>query len=252
MSYIRLVVTNGVDVLKIRKIQHRPLYRQVQDELLIRIGNGEWLEGEALPSEWSLADELSVSQGTVRKALDELVSERVLERRQGSGTYVLPPEDPSCTGRAMLGNGEVVNLSAELLSCTAVRAGEEAAWRLRVQKGEPLWSIRRLLKYGGIVCLAEELLVRASSVGDLDARQVRPLIGNLPLMYRRFAGLSLQVGATECRAVLAEREPARLLQVAEGMPVLLLNRVSMDQDGRAVEWSVAMGRTDQFSVRFRL
>lgn len=239
-------------MLKIRKIQKQPLYRQVQDELLVRIGNGEWLEGEALPSEWALAGEMEVSQGTVRKALDGLVLDRVLERRQGSGTYVRPPEDPGCIGRAILGSGEVVNLAAELLSCSAVRAGEEAAWRLKVAKGEPLWSVRRLLKYGGVVCLAEELLLLARSVGDLDARQVRPLIGNLPLLYRRVAGMALVPGMVECRAVLAEREPALLLQVSEGMPVLLLNRVSTDQEGRPVEWSVAMGRTDQFSVRFSL
>lgn len=70
--------------------RRQPLYVQIKQFLLRRIAEGEWLEHDALPSEWDLADEMSVSQGTVRKALTELVADGLLYRQQGKGTFVAP------------------------------------------------------------------------------------------------------------------------------------------------------------------
>src|SRR6202012_1763353 len=67
---------------------YRPLYRQVYDIVVRRVAEGDWRPGEALPSEQSLARELGVSQGTMRKVLDSLTAEKVLERRQGKGTFI--------------------------------------------------------------------------------------------------------------------------------------------------------------------
>ena len=66
----------------------QPLYRQVQDLLTQRLIEGFWKPGAALPSELALAEELGVSHGTVRKALNEMVARNLLRRRQGRGTYV--------------------------------------------------------------------------------------------------------------------------------------------------------------------
>ena len=63
----------------------RPLYQQVRELLVSRISTGAWRPAEALPSEMALARELNVSQGTVRKAIDSLVAEKLIERRQGKG-----------------------------------------------------------------------------------------------------------------------------------------------------------------------
>ncbi len=65
-----------------------PLYEQVKQEILKRINNQYWNPGDSLPNEFELADELGVSQGTIRKALSILTEEKVLERRQGKGTFV--------------------------------------------------------------------------------------------------------------------------------------------------------------------
>ncbi len=66
----------------------RPLYRQVKAIFVRRLVEGVWSPGTALPSEGQLASEIGVSQGTVRKALDELAAENLLVRRQGRGTFV--------------------------------------------------------------------------------------------------------------------------------------------------------------------
>ena len=66
----------------------KPLYQQVKDLLIERLIGGYWKPGDLLPSEFQLAGELGVSQGTVRKALDEMTAGNLLVRRQGRGTYV--------------------------------------------------------------------------------------------------------------------------------------------------------------------
>ena len=71
----------------------RPLYRQVKDVLVGRIAAGAWRAGEAIPSEVEIAAELATSQGTVRKALDEMTAERLVVRRQGRGTFVARHDD---------------------------------------------------------------------------------------------------------------------------------------------------------------
>src|SRR5204862_8254338 len=65
-----------------------PLYQQIKALMTQRLQAGEWRPGEAIPSELELAARFKVSQGTVRKAIDELAAENLLVRRQGKGTFV--------------------------------------------------------------------------------------------------------------------------------------------------------------------
>src|SRR5213080_4406395 len=72
-----------------------PLYQQIKTLITRSLEAGEWRPGEAIPSEMELAARFKVSQGTVRKAIDELASEHILMRRQGKGTYVASHNEPS-------------------------------------------------------------------------------------------------------------------------------------------------------------
>ena len=65
-----------------------PLYQQIKGLILQSLQQGEWKPGEAIPSEMELAARFRVSQGTVRKAIDELAAENLVMRRQGKGTFV--------------------------------------------------------------------------------------------------------------------------------------------------------------------
>ena len=71
----------------------KPLYRHVHDQLVARLAEGVWQPGQLIPSEFQIADELGVSQGTVRKALDLMTAERLLTRQQGRGTFVAEVND---------------------------------------------------------------------------------------------------------------------------------------------------------------
>src|SRR5215831_20987563 len=65
-----------------------PLYQQIKGLILQSLQAGEWKPGEPIPSEIDLAARFRVSQGTVRKAIDELAAENLVVRRQGKGTFV--------------------------------------------------------------------------------------------------------------------------------------------------------------------
>ena len=71
-----------------------PLYQQIKRLITGSLESGEWKPGEAIPSEVELAGRYGVSQGTVRKAIDELAGENLLVRRQGKGTFVATHSEP--------------------------------------------------------------------------------------------------------------------------------------------------------------
>ncbi|NLY65603.1 MAG: GntR family transcriptional regulator, partial [Alcaligenaceae bacterium] len=119
-----------------------PLYKQIKALLVQSLHGGEWKPGESIPSELDLAARFQVSQGTVRKAIDELASENLLIRRQGKGTFVathheaqvryrflrLTPDDPENTQRAQ----------STILECSRQKATPEQARLLEVHNGESL------------------------------------------------------------------------------------------------------------------
>src|SRR5262245_54498881 len=73
----------------------RPLYEQIRILITQSLVAGEWKPGEAIPAEQELAARFRVSQGTVRKAIDELAAEHILVRRQGKGTFVASHNEPA-------------------------------------------------------------------------------------------------------------------------------------------------------------
>src|SRR5882757_11231728 len=107
-----------------------PLYRQIRQLLLDSLRRGEWLPGAAIPSETELAARFQVSQGTVRKAIDELASENLLVRRQGKGTFVATHHEARSQFRFLRlaaddGSDEVSE--SRVLDCRRVRAPAEIA-----------------------------------------------------------------------------------------------------------------------------
>jgi GntR family transcriptional regulator len=76
-----------------------PLYRQIKQLIMGNLESGEWGPGDAIPSESELAGRFGVSQGTVRKAIDEMAAENLLVRQQGKGTFVATHKDPGSAFR---------------------------------------------------------------------------------------------------------------------------------------------------------
>ena len=127
-----------------------PLYRQIKTLLLQSLETGEWRPGEAIPSEADLAVRFGVSQGTVRKAIDELATDNLVVRRQGKGTFVATHDDPRAFFRFLrlvpLAGGREPSKSIPL-ECWRAKAGPESARMLGLSIGDAIVILRRLLQF---------------------------------------------------------------------------------------------------------
>lgn len=230
------------------KLAAQPLYQQVRKEVLVAIKDGEWLVDESLPSETDLAKRFGVSQGTVRKALDALVAEDVLYRRQGVGTFVAGVRDGLLCARFVpLSIQKGVVAQAEFISCLRIHAGEIFADMLGLRRGSTLWQVRRLLRVGAEVAGVEELLLPESFYPELETRRIREMKGNLRELIWRDHGSRLVDDPARYRAVPATTAEARILMVEVNEPLLQLSRMSRDYEGRPQLWSVAWMKTDHLS-----
>lgn len=231
-----------------KKLAAQPLYQQVRKEVLAAIKGGEWLADESLPSEIDLARRFGVSQGTVRKALDALVVEDVLYRRQGVGTFVAGVrDDVLCAHFASPAEADGVGVAVEFLSCLRIHAGEVFAEMLGLRRGTTLWQVRRMLRVRGDAVGVEELLLPETFFPALEARRLRELKGNLRELIWRDHGARLVDDPVRYRAVPAAITEARLLQVELNEPLLQLSRLSRDYEGLPQLWSVAWLKTDRLS-----
>ncbi|MBM5570624.1 MULTISPECIES: GntR family transcriptional regulator [Deefgea] len=228
-----------------KKLAAQPLYKQVIREVMAAVEAGEWHDEESLPSEIELGVRFGVSQGTVRKALDALVSEGILYRRQGVGTFVAGMNDFLARGQFLLLSGDDGLVPRiELLGCVRIHAGEQLADILGLRRGATLWQVRRLLRIAGSVVGLEEMLLPEAGFPNLDIRRIRELKGNLRELCWRDFGIRLRDGEVRYRAVAASQSEARLLAVELNEPLLQLVRLARDFEGKPQVWSVAWLKTD--------
>jgi GntR family transcriptional regulator len=219
---------------------YRPLYRQVYDFLVRQIAEGAWRPAEALPSEQALAARLRVSQGTVRKALDALAVEQLIERRQGKGTYVAEHTQERALFRFFRlaePGGERTIPTSEDESARRRPARPAEVGRLHLKKGAQVAEISRTRLIGGQPAVFERIVAPLSLFPDLDRR--RPLPNALYALYQQEYGVNIVSTEEELRADAATREDAKRLNLRPGSPLLHIERVAIALDGSRVEWRVS-------------
>ncbi len=216
-----------------------PLYRQIKALLLQALDAGEWRPGAAIPSESELAVRYSVSQGTVRKAIDELATEKLLIRRQGKGTFVATHNDPRQFFRFLRlvpTNGEVTPARSVPLECWQAKAGPEPARMLDVPHGAPLIVVRRVLQFNKRNVVGDEIYLPAEPFRGLDMDMLKAHEGSLYSLFEAKFGVHMIRAQERVRAVLADREGSELLGVEEGSPLLSVERISYTYGDRPMEW----------------
>lgn len=219
------------------KLRHQPLYQQIQQVLQQRIADGEWKNSEPLPSEWDLAAQLGVSQGTVRKALMALVSAGLLTRRQGRGTFVTEmASDWGDTRLLMPGLWEASPdpVVAELLGCSRVPAPDRVAEGLQVRRGAPLFRVRQRWRLGASIVALDDAFLSAERFEGMDARKLRQAGGVYALLQQSF-NLRVQALSEQLQAVRVLREDAMLMACSPDALALSILRISSAFD-RVVEW----------------
>ena len=226
-----------------------PLYHRLRDHLAAQIGAQTWRPGDPIPSEAELAAAHGISVGTVRKAIDELVSEGLLERQQGRGTYVRRARFNSSLFRFFRfqsETGERKIPQARILRREIMPAPSAAASALRLREGEPVINISRLRLIDGVPLLAEEIWLeraRFTAVLDIDIAAFGDLL--YPLYEERCG--QMVASADEVLTVEAASPlQARLLDRAPGAPLIVIERTAFDPERRPIEWRRSRGPGDRF------
>jgi GntR family transcriptional regulator len=224
-----------------------PLYQQLRRALRDAIADNRLAAEDALPPERELAEEFGVSRITVRKALDALVGEGMLTRRQGAGTFVASREEArveksfsklSSFSEDMISRGR--KPESVWLSRTSGAVTPEESLTLGLSPGSLVYRFNRIryadgepmaLEHSTIAGfgLPSELAVGESLYDALDEHSARPV-------------RALQ----RLRAVLFTGERAKLLGVEDGAPGLFIERRGFLKDGRPVEVTQSYYRGDAY------
>lgn len=215
-----------------------PLYKEVKIRITRDLAAGEWRPGEAIPSETRLAQRFNVSIGTIRKAIDELVAEKILLRQQGRGTFVAS----HTADRFLFYFFHIVGKDGshelpitELLSFRRGAPDSDAARMLELARGDRVILIENLLRLAGKPVIYDELTLPAARFPDLDAKSFGERESTIYGLYQARYGINV-VRISE--RLSAERPPAHIaerLALAETDPVLLIRRVAYSYNDAPVE-----------------
>lgn len=227
-----------------------PAYQRLRDTLASRIASGEWTADAPIPSEARIAKDYSLSVGTVRKSVDGLVAEGLLERRQGSGTYVRAPSFDATLFRFFQlreADGSQLSIpSSQLILRTKTMAPKEAAEALGVRD---VIKIVRLRSLSDLPVLFEEIYVPAAlfdGFADLPDVSFGPLL--YPLYFEQF-GVLVKRATDDLSFEQASGAVASQLRLLTGDPLAVIRRTAFDINNKPVEWRIAQGSAAQFRYR---
>lgn len=215
-----------------------PLYQQIKSLILQSLQSGEWKPGEMIPSEMELAARYKVSQGTVRKAIDELAAENLVARRQGKGTFVTTHHEDVVKFRFLRlvpDEGEPHYGASRVLECKRLRAPAEIARLLDIRTGDSVVQIRRVLFFSGEATVLDDIWLLGANFKGLTAEKLTEWKGPMYALFEAEFGTRMVRATEKIRAVSADETVAALLSVAPGSPLLSVERVSFTYGDRPVE-----------------
>jgi len=215
-----------------------PLYQQIKALITKSLQAGEWKPGEAIPSEMELAARYKVSQGTVRKAIDELATENLVVRRQGKGTFVATHAEEKIQYRflrLMPDDGESPPTQRRVLDCRRLRAPADVARALELKSGDAAVQIRRLLLLRDKPIVFDDIWLHGALFKGLTAERLSDYKGPMYGLFETEFGVRMIRAEEKIRAVAADAASARLLELAEGVPLLSVERLSRTYGDKPVE-----------------
>ena len=215
-----------------------PLYQQIKSLLVTGLEAGQWQPGQPIPSETELAARFGVSQGTVRKAIDEMAAENLLVRRQGKGTFVATHAEAQTQYRFLRltpDAGGPAALQRRLLDCRRMRAPVEVARLLALKAGEAAVQVRRLLLADGKPVVLDVVWLPGTAFKGLTMERLEAWRGPLYRLFEAEFAVRMIRAEEKIRAVAAAPEEAALFGVAAGAPMLSVERLSYTYGDRPVE-----------------
>ena len=230
----------------------QPLYQVVYDEIVKRIVDGSYPPGNMLPSEFDLGAELGVSQGTARKALTELEKKKIVERRQGRGTFVTlrTPENSMFHFfrlRTLEGDQVVPEPGTEKVLRRPSNKYERAALFFIFCS---VFEISRVRNFRGEPLSQEVSIVPTNLFPGLPDRA--PLPNTLYVLFQQAYSCVIIWAEDSLRAGVLGEKLAEKLDTEPSKPVLIAERKSYDLQGRVVELRTSTFITDKVTYSVRM
>lgn len=216
-----------------------PLYVQVAAILRGKIASSEWNSTAPLPNEVALAKTIGVSIGTMRKALEMLESERLIERQQGRGTFVIETSDEETLEHFSKLEVGTRKLRAKPVSrrVDVVSGDPGALGALNLQPGADVIRIETLWRGDAEFAATECLFLPAARFRDLEAEQL-PAAQFLFAFYRKRFQIVVARIDEQLSTAGATAEEAESLNIELGTPLLSMTRIARERSGTPVEYSV--------------
>jgi GntR family transcriptional regulator len=220
---------------------------QIKELFVANLRDGRWSPGDLIPSEIQLAQELGVSQGTVRKAITELVENNVLVRKQGRGTFVANHDSQ----RALFhffhvvdNKGLKVLPDSTTLSCRRKRATKLESSKLNLAPGTSVIGIERIRTFDGRPTMLETITLPSELFAELGKVGACDLPNMLYELYEKKFGVTVHSAEEQLRAVAASARDAALLDLPKGTPLLEIERVALTLDKTPIELRISHCITD--------
>jgi GntR family transcriptional regulator len=219
----------------------RPRYVRVRERLMARIQSGDWAPGQLIPSEFDIAREFGVSQGTARMAVAALAAENVVVRRQGLGTYVYEHTNEEELARFFsVFDAKHARINVDSRNSHPVQAAANSMERhaLGLGAGAKVLRIRRVRTRDGSPFVLERISLPEALFSGLAEHGQLP--NTLYAFYQKCYGVLVVRAEERLTAVPADRAAAKALGVKPRAPLLRIERIAFALNGRPVEWRVSL------------
>jgi GntR family transcriptional regulator len=240
----------GPEIASLSTPAFSPLYQQIKGLILNSLRAGEWKPGEAIPSEMDLAARFRVSQGTVRKAVDELASENLLLRRQGRGTFVATHAEQQVQFRFLKlvpdsgTRGSEGPAQRDIIECKRGRACADVARALALRTGDTVLQVKRVLSFGGTPIILEDIWLPAAPFKGLTAERLANYQGPMYALFETEFNVRMVRAEEKIRAIPSSGLHEELLKVKQGFPLLSVERTAYTYRDEPMELRRGYYRTD--------
>ncbi|GAA5416502.1 HTH-type transcriptional repressor NagR [Paraliobacillus ryukyuensis] len=224
-----------------------PIYHQLEEKIKQLIETGELNPGDILPSEREYAEQFQISRMTVRQAINNLVNERFLYRIKGKGTFVMehkmeqPLRELTSFTEDMKARG--LQPSNRLIHFEILPASAELAEKLGIKEHGPVYEIKRIRLAEDIPMALERTYISANLVPGLTEDIVKD---SLYAYVERVLQLKIKGGTQMIEASISNEEERGYLEIEEADPILLMQRISLLEDGRPFEVVKSSYRADRY------
>ena len=232
-----------------------PLYQQIKALILQSLQSGEWKPGESIPSEMDLAGRYRVSQGTVRKAIDELATDNLVVRRQGKGTFVATHSEQHVQFRFLKlvpdsgTPGSEGPAQREIIDCRRARASADIARALALRTGDAVLQARRVLSFAGTPTILEDIWLPAAPFKGLTAERLANYDGAMYALFETEFNVRMVRAEEKIRAEPAIDGRELLLKMPHGSPLLSVERIAYTYKDTPMELRRGYYRTDTHHYR---